>query len=193
MFNNRKYINELIKYNEKLLSENEKLVNENEGYKRKEKICEDEMIKSMDSRDSYRNANRKLINDIGKLKKDIENKENSVCNVLEANKELSQHNNFLENQNLLLNKENAKLTEEIKVLKKERDSYKELHKKEYENFEKAYSLARKHRDKISMLEKVIRKHENNECDLNTKLCRYKGMLDKMDNYTRMLEGRGINE
>lgn len=144
MFNNRKYINELIKENEKL------------------------------------NA-------------DIESKENTVCNVLDANKELSQHNNFLENQNLLLNKENVKLTEEMKVLKKERDSYKELHKKEYENFEKAYSLARKHRDKISMLEKVIRKHEENGCELNQQVVKYKGMLDKIDNCTRMLEGRGINE
>lgn len=144
MFNNRKYVNELIKENEK-------------------------------------------------LQKDIESKENSVCNLLDANKELSQHNNFLENQNLLLNKENAKLTEEIKVLKKERDSYKGLHKKEYENFEKAYSLARKHRDKISMLEKVIRKHEENECRLNQEKCRTKGQLDKLRNVYKMQTGIDILE
>lgn len=48
-------------------------------------------------------------------------------------------------------------------------------------------------NKIKLLEKVIREHEENECKLNTELCKYKGMLDKKDNYTRMLEGRGINE
>lgn len=48
-------------------------------------------------------------------------------------------------------------------------------------------------NKIKLLEKVIREHEENECRLNTELCRYKGMLDKIDSYKRMLEGRGINE
>ena len=47
-------------------------------------------------------------------------------------------------------------------------------------------------NKIKLLEKVIREHEENECKLNTELCKYKGMLDKIDNYTRMFEGRGIN-
>lgn len=46
--------------------------------------------------------NRKFINELikenEKLHIDIESKENTVCNVLEANKELSQHNNFLENK-----------------------------------------------------------------------------------------------
>lgn len=130
MFNNRKYINELKAENEKL--------------KRKKEEYEDEMIKSMNSRDSYKNANRKLINDIRNLKKDIESKENSVCNLLEANKELSLSNNYLEN-------------------------------------------------KINTLEKLVKWHEENECRLNTELCKYKGQLDKIDNYTRILEGRGINE
>lgn len=92
-------------------------------------------------------SNRKFINELKAriefLEKDIESKENSVCNLLEANKELSLSNNYLEN-------------------------------------------------KIKLLEKVIREHEENECKLNTELCKYKGMLDKIDNYTRMLEGRGIN-
>ena len=92
--------------------------------------------------------NRKYINElkvrIEFLEKDIESKENTVCNLLEANKELSLSNNYLEN-------------------------------------------------KIKLLEKVIREHEENECRLNTELCKYKGMLDKIDNYRRILEGRGINE
>lgn len=90
--------------------------------------------------------NRKFINELKArvefLEKDLESKENSVCNLLEANKELSLSNNYLEN-------------------------------------------------KIKLLEKVIREHEENECRLNTELCKYKGMFDKIDNYTRMLEGRGI--
>lgn len=89
-------------------------------------------------------SNRKYINELKAriefLEKDIESKENSVCNLLEANKELSLSNNHLEN-------------------------------------------------KINTLEKIIKKHEENECRLNTELCKYKGMLDKIDNYTRMLEGR----
>ena len=100
MFNNRKYINELKAENERL--------------KRKKEEYEDEMIKSMNSRDSYKNANIKLINDIGKLKAeneelkrenhilectnkymediyddlkdDMEIKEDSITNLLEANK-----------------------------------------------------------------------------------------------------------
>ena len=90
--------------------------------------------------------NRKFINELKAriefLEKDVESKENTVCNVLEANKELSLSNNYLEN-------------------------------------------------KIKLLEKVIREHEENECRLNTELCKYKGMFDKIDNYTRMLEGREI--
>lgn len=93
-------------------------------------------------------SNRKFINELKAriefLEKDIESKENSVCNLLEANKELSFSNNYLEN-------------------------------------------------KIKLLEKVIKQHEENECRLNTELCKYKGMLDKIDNYRRMLEGRGMND
>lgn len=130
MLFNRAYINELK-------AENERLKRQKEEY-------EDGMIRSMNSRDSYKNANRKLIDDIRNLKKDIESKENSVCNLLEANKELSLSNNYLEN-------------------------------------------------KIKLLEQVIKQHEKNECRLNQKVTKYKGMLDKIDNCTRMLKGRGINE
>ena len=46
--------------------------------------------------------NRKFINELKAraefLEKDIESKENSVCNLLEANKELSLSNNYLENK-----------------------------------------------------------------------------------------------
>lgn len=130
MLFNRAYINELKAENERL--------------KRKKEEYEDGMIRSMSSKDSYKKANIKLINDIGNLKKDIEVKENNVCNLLEANKELSLSNNYLEN-------------------------------------------------KIKLLEQVIKQHEKNECELNTKLCRAQGQLDEIDNYTRILEGRGINE
>lgn len=92
--------------------------------------------------------NRAYINELKAriefLEKDIESKENTVCNLLEANKELSLSNNYLEN-------------------------------------------------KIKLLEQVIKQHEENEYRLNTKLCRVQGQLDKIDNYTRMLERRGINE
>lgn len=98
-------------------------------------------------------SNRKFINELKQenielekkveyLEKDNENLQNSVCNLLDANKELSLSNNYLEN-------------------------------------------------KIKLLEKVIKQHEENECALNTKLCKYKGMLDNIDSYKRMLEGRGI--
>ena len=80
--------------------------------------------------------NRKYINELKAriefLEKYIESKENTVCNVLEANEELSLSNNYLEN-------------------------------------------------KINTLEKLVKWHEENECNLNTELCRYKGMLDKIDN------------
>ena len=93
-------------------------------------------------------SNRKFINELKAriefLEKDLESKENTVCNVLDSNKELSQENEYL-------------------------------------------------RNKINTLQKIIKQHEENECRLNTELCRYKGMLDKIDNYTRMLEGRGMND
>lgn len=92
--------------------------------------------------------NRAYINELKAriefLEKDIESKENTVCNLLEANKELSLSNNYLEN-------------------------------------------------KIKLLEQVIKQHEENECRLNQQVVKYKGMLDKIDNCTRMLKGRGINE
>ena len=92
--------------------------------------------------------NRKYINELKAriefLEKYIESKENAVCNVLEANEELSLCNNYLEN-------------------------------------------------KVKLLEKIIKQHEDNECNLNTELCNYKGIVDNIDSYKRMLEGRGINE
>lgn len=48
-------------------------------------------------------------------------------------------------------------------------------------------------NKIKLLEQVIKQHEENECRLNQKVIKYKGMLDKIDNCTRILEERGINE
>lgn len=93
-------------------------------------------------------SNRKFINELKAriefLEKDIESKENSVCNLLEANKELSLSNNYLEN-------------------------------------------------KIKLLEKVIREHEENECRLNTELCRSKGQLEKLRNVYKMQTGIDILE
>ena len=93
-------------------------------------------------------SNRKFINELKAriefLEKDIESKENSVCNLLEANKELSLSNNYLEN-------------------------------------------------KIKLLEKVIREHEENECKLNTEHCRSKGQLEKLRNVYKMQTGIDILE
>ena len=91
-------------------------------------------------------SNRKFINDLKSriefLEKDVESKENTVCNVLDSNKELSQENEYL-------------------------------------------------RNKINTLEKLVKWHEENECKLNTELCRYKGIVDNIDSCKSMLEGRGI--
>ena len=139
--------------------------------------------------------NRKLINDlkikIEFLEKDLESKENSVISVLDANKELSLSNNYLEKQNILLKRTNIKIVDEVEEIVKERDSYKELYKKEYENFNRAHELARKNRNKVSVLEEVIKKHEENECRLNTELCKYKGKLDKVKNAYRTLTGEEL--
>jgi len=92
--------------------------------------------------------NRAYINELKArvefLEKDLESKENTILNVLDSNKELSQENEFL-------------------------------------------------RNKINVLETLVKWHEENECELNTKLVKVQGQLDKIDNYTRMLERRGINE
>lgn len=93
-------------------------------------------------------SNRKFINELKAriefLEKDIESKENSVCNLLEANKELSLSNNYLEN-------------------------------------------------KIKLLEKVIKQHEENECRLNKEICKYKGQLEKLRNVYKMQTGIDILE
>lgn len=104
--------------------------------------------------------NRKFINELTKenekLKIDIESKENQILNILDANKELSQHNNFLENRNTVIKVVNKKLLNDIETL-----------------------------------EEAIKKHEENECRLNTKLCRAEGQLNKLDNYMKMITGMSI--
>ena len=97
--------------------------------------------------------NRKVINELNKkielLKKDLESKENTVINVLDANKELSQHNNFLENR--------------IGILKlANKDLLKDLEKKE----------------------SIIR-------ELNVRLSKSDGKLDKIKNMYRLLTGEEL--
>ena len=62
--------------------------------------------------------NRKTINDLkeenSKLKLDIENKENSIINILEANKELALENEYLRNKIKKLKRYIEKLEGEIK-------------------------------------------------------------------------------
>ena len=63
--------------------------------------------------------NRKIINDLNKkielLEKDKESKENQIINILDANKELSLHNNYLENKirelNIKLSKSEGQLND----------------------------------------------------------------------------------
>lgn len=104
--------------------------------------------------------NRKVINELNKkvelLEKDLESKENQILNILDANKELSQHNNFLEHRNIVIKVVNKKLLNDIETL-----------------------------------EEVIKKHEENECRLNTKLCRAEGQLNDLDNYIKMTTGMSI--
>lgn len=116
MISNRKYINLLEEENERLKSTVGVLKDIKKFYRRKNI----------------------------ELQADIEVKENSVCNLLEANKELSLSNNYLEN-------------------------------------------------KIKLLEQVIKQHEENECRLNTKLCRVQGQLDKLRNVYKMQTGIDILE
>ena len=93
-------------------------------------------------------SNRKFINELKAriefLEKDLESKENTVCNVLDSNKELSQENEYL-------------------------------------------------RNKINTLQKIIKQHEENECRLNTELCRSKGQLEKLRNVYKMQTGIDILE
>ena len=116
MISNRKYINLLEEGNERL--------------KRKVDLLKD--LKKF-----YRRKNIELQND-------IESKENTILNVLDANKELSLSNNYLEN-------------------------------------------------KINLLERVVKKHEENECELNTKLFRSKGQLNKLRDIYKMQTGIDILE
>ena len=48
-------------------------------------------------------------------------------------------------------------------------------------------------NKIKLLEKVIKQHEENECRLNTELCRSKGQLEKLRNVYKMQTGIDILE
>lgn len=89
MLLNRKYINELTQELEKTQGINEHL---------------HKMIDFLKNRNS-------------KLKEDIEVKENSIENLLDANRELSLANTYLGKQNISLAKENAKLERELSQLK----------------------------------------------------------------------------
>ena len=97
--------------------------------------------------------NKKIINDLNKkielLEKDKESKENQIINILDANKELSLHNNHLENRNGIL-----------KLAKK--DLLKDLEKKE----------------------SIIR-------ELNVRLSKSDGKLDKIKNMYRLLTGEEL--
>lgn len=89
MLLNRKYINDLVNELEKEQSVNEHL---------------HKMIDFLKNRNS-------------KLKEDIEVKEDSIENLLDANRELSLANTYLEKQNRLLINENAMLEKELSQLK----------------------------------------------------------------------------
>ena len=48
-------------------------------------------------------------------------------------------------------------------------------------------------NKIKLLEKVIKQHEENECRLNQEKCRVKGQLEKLRNVYKMQTGIDILE
>lgn len=89
MLLNRKYINDLTRELERSQGINEHL---------------HKMIDFLKNRNS-------------KLKEDIEVKEDSIENLLDANRELSLANTYLEKQNRLFTNENAKLERELNQLK----------------------------------------------------------------------------
>lgn len=127
--------------------------------------------------------NRKYIN---QLKADMENKENSIINLLEANKEFAIENEYFRNKINTLEKVIIQHQENECKLNKERITYENLYRQEYKNFEKAYELARKNRDKRSLIEKELKE----EKEKNSKL---KGQLDKLRNFCRMQTGVDILE
>lgn len=98
---------------------------------------------------------------------------------------------YMENRNGVLKIANKDLLKEIEKLEKEVISYKGLYKQEYENFNKAHELARKNRDKVNKLEKVLELKEIKVCELNTKLCRAEGKLDKIKNMYRTITGEEL--
>ena len=100
MLNNRKLINILKEDNENLKEENEWLRNA-ATYWRERNQAKDKIIKN--------------------LEKDIEVKEDSITNLLDANKELSLANTHQEKKIRSLTNENAMLEKEIQELKKRCD------------------------------------------------------------------------
>ena len=48
-------------------------------------------------------------------------------------------------------------------------------------------------NKINTLEKLVKWHEENECELNAELCRSKGQLEKLRNVYKMQTGIDILE
>ena len=94
MFNNRKFINELESKNEMLQEEIQWLKKLNKHYKKKNEELEESM----------------------------ETKEDSVINLLQANKELSLANTYQEKQIRKLETENAFLEKEIQQLTTEKST-----------------------------------------------------------------------
>lgn len=92
------------------------------------------------------------------------------------------------------------LTREIKNLKEENKKLKVVNKvRAYASdfwIEKYYGKNQENeylRNKINTLEKLVKWHEENECELNTELCRSKGQLEKLRNVYKMQTGIDILE
>lgn len=183
MLNNRKYIN--------LLEEG------NESLKRKVGLLKD-------LKEFYRRKNIEL-------QADIEVKENSVCNLLEANKELSLSNNYLENKIKLLEQvwerneiDWSKVPVGTKVLVSDNENnwYEHLFI-DYRNDEelkframdikhkqlhnwKYCKLAEKPKDEVTFddIDKEMKKYcdEHNESEICSKRCDSCGMKYILDNY-----------
>lgn len=132
--------------------------------------------------------NRAYINELKSkiefLEKDIESKENIVVNVLDANKELSQHTDFLQNRIALMKIVNKDLLKDIEE-KEDRvinllDSIEDL------QLDKNCLLER-----IKKYEQLLEQKELIICELNTKLCRSEGKLNDLDNYIKMTTGMSL--
>lgn len=132
--------------------------------------------------------NRKVINvldaRIVTLEKDLESKKNQISNILDANKELSQHTDFLQNRIALMKIVNKDLLKDIEE-KEDRvinllDSIEDL------QLDKNCLLER-----IKKYEQLLEQKELIICELNTKLCRSEGKLNDLDNYIKMTTGKSI--